>query len=76
MIRDSGWSGRVITAYRPDAVVDPDFVGFRGNVERLGAMTGEDARSWSGYLDAHRKRRAFFKTIRRDRRPITAIRPR
>ena len=27
MIRDSGWGGRVVTAYRPDAVVDP---GFRG----------------------------------------------
>ncbi len=25
MIRDSGWKGRVVTAYRPDAVVDPDF---------------------------------------------------
>ena len=24
MIRDSGWQGRVVTAYRPDAVVDPD----------------------------------------------------
>ncbi|TIU91775.1 MAG: glucuronate isomerase, partial [Mesorhizobium sp.] len=23
MIRDSGWEGRVVTAYRPDAVVDP-----------------------------------------------------
>ena len=30
MIRDSGWTGKVITAYRPDAVVDPDFDGFHG----------------------------------------------
>ena len=28
MIRDSGWKGRVVPAYRPDAVVDPDFAGF------------------------------------------------
>jgi glucuronate isomerase len=61
MIRDSGWSGRVITTYRPDAVVDPHFPGFAGNVARLGALTGEDAASWSGYLAAHRKRRAFFR---------------
>ena len=27
-IRDSGWSGRVITAYRPDPVIDPEFEGF------------------------------------------------
>src|SRR5262249_49297083 len=24
MIRDSGWGGRVITAYRPDPVIDPE----------------------------------------------------
>jgi glucuronate isomerase len=63
MMRDSGWSGRVITTYRPDSVVDPDFAGFRDNVRRLGEMAGENARSWSGYLNAHRKRRAFFKTF-------------
>ena len=28
-IRQSGWGGRVITAYRPDPVVDPEFEGFR-----------------------------------------------
>src|SRR5580704_6093790 len=31
MIRDSGWGGRVITAYRPDPVVDPEFDGFAAN---------------------------------------------
>jgi len=61
MIRDSGWSGRVVTAYRPDAVVDPDFEGFSGNLDRLGEITGCDTGTWAGYLDAHRKRRAFFK---------------
>src|SRR5437899_7005804 len=34
MIRDSGWKGRVVTAYRPDAVVDPDFDGFSANLDR------------------------------------------
>ncbi len=58
----SGWTGRVVTTYRPDAVVDPDFEGFAGNVARLGAITGEDTATWAGYLAAHRKRRAFFKT--------------
>jgi glucuronate isomerase len=60
MIRDSGWKGRVVTAYRPDPAVDPDFPGFRDNVRRLGELAGEDAESWRGYLAAHRKRRAFF----------------
>lgn len=61
MIRDSGWKGRVVPAYRPDAVVDPEFRGFRGNIEVLGAITGEDTTSWSGYLAAHAKRRAYFR---------------
>jgi glucuronate isomerase len=59
-IRDSSWRGRVITAYRPDAVVDPEFEGFRANLVRLSEMTGEDCQSWRGYLAAHRQRRAFF----------------
>jgi glucuronate isomerase len=63
MIRDSGWHGRVIPADRPDAVVDPEFAGFAGNVARLGAITGCDTATWAGYPEAHRARRAFFKTF-------------
>lgn len=61
MIRDSGWKGRVVTAYRPDPVVDPEFAGFSDNVAQLGALTGEDTSTWEGYLQAHRIRRAYFK---------------
>jgi glucuronate isomerase len=60
-IRESGWQGRVITTYRPDAVVDPEFEGFADNVAELGAITGEDTATWDGYLNAHRARRAYFK---------------
>jgi glucuronate isomerase len=59
-IRASGWTGRVLPCYRPDAVVDPEFEGFRANIDTLGAMTGEDTLSWQGYLAAHRKRRVAF----------------
>jgi glucuronate isomerase len=59
-IVDSGWQGRVITAYRPDPVVDPDFDGFRANLDRFSVLTGEDCLTWRGYLAAHRQRRAFF----------------
>lgn len=62
-IRDSGWNGRVITAYRPDPVVDPEFDGFARNVTTLGELTGEDTTTWRGYLAAHRQRRAFFKRM-------------
>jgi len=59
-IRASGWPGRIISAYRPDPVVDPETPGFAASLERLGELTGEDVSSWHGYLAAHRARRAFF----------------
>ncbi|HSS71346.1 MAG TPA: glucuronate isomerase [Casimicrobiaceae bacterium] len=62
-IRASGWKGRVVTAYRPDPVVDPEFEGFASNVAYLGEISGEDTTTWGGYLAAHRDRRAFFKTM-------------
>ena len=62
-IKASGWKGRVIPAYRPDSVVDPDFQGFAANLDTLGDITGLDTGHWPGYLDAHRKRRAFFKEM-------------
>jgi len=63
MIRESGWAGRVVTAYRPDSVIDPDFEGFAANLDRLGEITGCDTGTWQGYLDAHRARRAYFKSL-------------
>jgi glucuronate isomerase len=60
-IRASGWGGRVVTTYRPDAVVDPEHEEFATAIERFGELTGEDVHSWDGYLRAHRKRRADFR---------------
>lgn len=59
-IAASGWQGRVVTAYRPDPVVDPEYERFRDNLARFSELTGEDCFGWSGYLAAHRQRRAFF----------------
>ena len=60
-IRESGWSGRVLPTFRPDAVVDAEYLGFAGNLKKLGEVSGEDVPSWKGYLNALRKRRAYFK---------------
>ena len=59
-IHNSDWHGRVITAYRPDAVVDPEHEAFRPSLDRFAELTGEDVYTWSGYLNAHRKRRVDF----------------
>ena len=60
-IKESGWKGRVIPTFRPDAVVDAEYLGFQENPKKLGEVTNEDVSSWKGYLAALRKRRAFFK---------------
>jgi len=60
-IAASGWSGRVITTFRPDDVTDPDRADFAANLRRLGELTGEDPMNWAGYLAALKKRRAFFR---------------
>jgi glucuronate isomerase len=62
-IRGSGWRGTVLTAYRPDPAVDPEFGGFRDNVEKLGELTNENTANWDGYLSAHRKRRQYFMSM-------------
>lgn len=62
-ISESDWDGRVITTYRPDPVVDPDFEGFRDNVIQFGELAGEDVSSYAGYLKAHRNRRAFSRQM-------------
>jgi glucuronate isomerase len=63
MLRQSGWKGRVITAFRPDPVVDPEYVGFAAGVAELGAITGEDTGTWTGYLRALANRRQFFASL-------------
>lgn len=60
-IARSGWNGRVITTYRPDAVIDPDHPQFATNLQRLGEITQCDTTTWQGYLDAHRMRRQVFR---------------
>jgi glucuronate isomerase len=62
-IRVSGWGGRIITTFRPDPVVDPEFEGFAGNLKALSDLTGEDCCNYGGYLTALRRRRAFFAAL-------------
>ena len=60
-LADSGWQGRVVTTYRPDTVADPEHPDFQRDLVLFGDTTGCDVERWDGYLEAHRKRRAFFR---------------
>lgn len=60
-ITKSDWDGRVITTYRPDAVIDPDHPQFVANLQRFAEITNCDTTTWQGYLVAHRARRQTFR---------------
>jgi glucuronate isomerase len=60
-LKSEGWGSKVITAFRPDNVIDPEFEGFGVNLGRLGEITGCDTNTYKGYLDALMDRRAYFK---------------
>jgi len=62
-IRDSGWGGRVIPTFRPDAVVNIDAAGWRENIAKLSDVSGSDIRDFATYIRALEGRRAFFKSM-------------
>jgi glucuronate isomerase len=68
-----GWSGRVVTTFRPDDVVDMEFGGapsaageavdtaaWAARIAKLGEITGQDTLTFAGYLGALRQRRQDF----------------
>jgi glucuronate isomerase len=62
-IQASNWKRRILPAFRPDPVVDPEFVGFAQSIALLGEQNGEDASTWSGYLNSLRKARLRFRAL-------------
>jgi glucuronate isomerase len=62
-VRDSGWKARILPAFRPDPVVDPEFAGFAEGIAKLGEQNREDSATWKGYLNALRKARLRFKAM-------------
>ena len=61
VLKGTGWDKRVITSFRPDDVVDASREDFVDNINKLGEITGLNTTTWTGYLEAIRQRRAFFR---------------
>ena len=59
-IHSSGWGGNVVTAFRPDPVVDPCHPSFLANLEVLAERSGVAVDTWPGYLEALAERRRYF----------------
>jgi glucuronate isomerase len=62
-IQASEWKRRILPAFRPDSVVDPEFAGFSESIAKLGEQNSEDTSNFAGYLNALRKARLRFKAL-------------
>lgn len=60
VIRESGWKGRIVPAFRPDNVTDFMHKGWRKNIDKLSDISGEDCTHYKGFIRALEQRRAFF----------------
>jgi glucuronate isomerase len=62
-IRDSGWNGRILPTFRPDAVVNLDAPNWRENIDKLSEVSGVEVTDYKWFIKALEQRRAFFKSI-------------
>lgn len=62
-IQNSGWSGKVLPTFRPDAVVNLETVGWRGHLDALARAVGYEIGSYERLVQALEERRAFFKQM-------------
>jgi glucuronate isomerase len=59
-IRDSGWSGRILPTFRPDALFNLGNPDWRRHVKRLEELKGEEISSYKRFVQAIEERRSFF----------------
>jgi glucuronate isomerase len=62
-IRESGWRGRVLPTFRPDAVVNIDTPGWQEHIEALSEITGIEVNSYRAFIQSLENRRAYFKEM-------------
>jgi len=59
-MREEGW-GNVRPTFRPDLAVTLSHPGWRAEIDRIGAASGESMSTYRSYIHALEHRRAFFK---------------
>ena len=62
-LRDSGWSGRVIPTFRPDAAINLASAGWKAEVDALGDVTSSLILDYASFMRALTARRADFRTM-------------
>lgn len=62
-IHSSGWEGRVLPTFRPDALVKIDTPGWLKSIQALSEVSRIEVIGYSSYIRALEDRRAFFKEL-------------
>jgi len=62
-IRASGWDGRIIPTFRPDAVVNLNAPNWRKNIYDLGQACGFEISDYGTFIRALEERRQYFKSM-------------
>jgi glucuronate isomerase len=62
-MRASGWEGKIIPTFRPDAVVNLDAPNWKSNLERLEQVTNQPITNYQAFIRALESRREFFKSM-------------
>ena len=62
-IRASGWTGRVIPTFRPDALFQIAAAGWKAELDRLAAAHGRPIDDYAEFITALEGRRAFFRSL-------------
>jgi glucuronate isomerase len=62
-IKKSGWKGKIIPCFRPDAVTDLSNPNWKQNLKLLEKSVGFKITSYKSFIKALEKRREYFKTM-------------
>ena len=62
-IRNSGWQGRILPTFRPDAVIHVDALDWKEQVEKLSAVSRIIVSDYRSFIHALMQRREFFQSM-------------
>jgi glucuronate isomerase len=62
-IRESGWGGRVVPAFRPDVVFRIAQPGWRGEIDALSRASGVEVGGYAAFIRALEGRREHFRSL-------------
>jgi glucuronate isomerase len=62
-IRKSGWPGRILPTFRPDALINLNAAGWKQDIEKLSEESGIGVTDYPSYIRALERRREYFKSV-------------